>query len=121
MNYTINKNHNNRLAGSIKTVIGITRVNKAVARAITIYFLLVFSASQVHAEGDYQLKTLFEPDKYTLMAEAKGRVVIYDGLDSETVNRALDEEFDRIDNMMFVRIYHKVDDGEDYVEDDGCD
>ena len=47
--------------------------------------------------------------------------MIYDGLDNNTIERALDKHFDRIDNMMFVRIHHVDDDGEDYDEDDGCD
>ncbi|MGB7930825.1 MAG: hypothetical protein WCH04_01135 [Gammaproteobacteria bacterium] len=40
------------------------------------------------------------------------------------VERALDERFDRIEHMMFVRNRQSSsdddDDGEGYVEDDGC-
>lgn len=50
--------------------------------------------------------------------------MIYDGLDNAMVERALDEQFDRIEHMMFVRNRQSSsdddDDGEGYVEDDGC-
>ena len=42
-------------------------------------------------------------------------------LDSETVNRAMDEQFDRIDNMMFVRTRYVEASGDHYIDDDGCD
>ena len=61
------------------------------------------------------------PSEITLKAEAKGRVMIYDGLTSKTISKAMDEQFNRIENMMFVRIIHEQDNGEYYVEDDGCD
>jgi hypothetical protein len=64
---------------------------------------------------------LFEPPESMLLAEARGRVMIYDGLHSKTVNLAMDEQFDRIDNMMFTRIHHVEDNGEIEIEDDGCD
>jgi len=47
--------------------------------------------------------------------------MIYDGLTSNTVDKAMDEQFNRIEHMMFVRIVHEQDNGEYYVEDDGCD
>ncbi len=47
--------------------------------------------------------------------------MIYGGMDNETVERAMDEQFNRIDNMMFTRIHHVRDNGEEYVDDDGCD
>ena len=46
--------------------------------------------------------------------------MIYDGLDEEVVERALDEQFDRIEHMMFTRIHHAGPDGTVSVEDDGC-
>jgi hypothetical protein len=78
---------------------------------------------------DIELRRLFEPTKSELEEEAEGRVYIYDGLHDKDVERAMEEEFDRIDGMMFIR-EKKTDDkgevlkdpetGEDLVEDDGC-
>lgn len=82
--------------------------------------LLVFGSTPAFANDSYQLKMLFTPSSSMLKAEARGRIMIYDGLDIETVNRAMNEQFDRIDNMMFVRIHHTHDDEEQLVEDDGC-
>ena len=47
--------------------------------------------------------------------------MIYDGLDNTVVERALDEHFDRIEQMMFVRTRHTEPDGGVSYEDDGCD
>ena len=82
--------------------------------------LLILGSSTAFANDSYQLMMLFTPTHSMLKAEARGRIMIYDGLDIETVNRAMNEQFDRIDNMMFVQIHHPQDDGEQTVEDDGC-
>ena len=82
--------------------------------------LLALSATSTFAENSFYEKTLFSPSDSMLKAESRGRIMIYDGMDNETVNRAMDEQFDRIDNMMFTRIHHVQDDGEEYVDDDGC-
>ena len=55
-----------------------------------------------------------------LLAEAKGRVTIYDGQEHRVVDRALDTQFHRIENMMFVRTRETSPDGEESIEDDGC-
>jgi hypothetical protein len=82
---------------------------------------VMFLATLSAAAGDsYQKNVLFSPHQSQLRAEAKGRVMIYDGLESRVVDRAMDEQFDRIDNMMFIRIRHASEDGDYYVEDDGC-
>jgi len=88
--------------------------------SLIVMVLLVASAS-VHAIDDYQLKVLFTPSETNLEAEFKGRVMIYDGLKSETVDLAMNEQFGRIDNMMFVRTQYIQESGEYEVEDDGCD
>jgi hypothetical protein len=72
------------------------------------------------AEDSYQLSVLFSPSKSVLQAEARGRVMIYDELDTADVERAFDEQFDRIEHMMFTRIRHSEPDGNVSVEEDGC-
>mgnify|MGYP001828891103 CR=1 FL=1 len=107
--------------GNVNRVAGTKRVKFSVFSAITINTLLVLANMPAQAVDNYQYNALFSPSDYTLEAEAKGRVMIYDGLASKTVDRAMNEQFNRIDNMMFVRIIHEQDNGEYYVEDDGCD
>lgn len=82
--------------------------------------LLALSTTSTFAENSFYEKTLFTPSDSMLKAESRGRIMIYDGMDNETVNRAMDEQFDRIDNMMFTRIHHVHDNGEEYIDDDGC-
>jgi hypothetical protein len=86
--------------------------------------LLGLGASQPLLADDaldqYYRNILFNPDKALLVAESKGRVTIYDGLDSEVVDRAMDSQFDRIENMMFVGVRHTLADGS-VEEDDDCD
>jgi hypothetical protein len=86
--------------------------------------LLGLGASQPVVAGDaldqYYRDILFNPSESLLRAEARGRVTIYDSLDSEVVDRALDEQFSRIENMMFVGIRHTLPDGSVEADDD-CD
>ena len=72
------------------------------------------------ADDGFQGNALFNPSRALLLAEARGRVMIYDGLDNAEVERALDEQFERIEHMMFTRTRHTGPDGEVSVEDDGC-
>lgn len=78
----------------------------------------------------WQMKRLFQPSQADLGSEAKGRVMIYDGLTDRAVARALDQQFDRVDSMMFTRIVVTDEDGAPrrdpdsgavVHEDDGCD
>jgi len=72
-------------------------------------------------DGSYQLGLLFDPSDSQLRAESRGRVMIYDRLDSEDVDRALETQFDRIEHMMFTRTRSEQPDGKGIVEDDdGC-
>jgi hypothetical protein len=84
-------------------------------------------AQQAVAAGEndrYQYNALFNPAEAQLRAEDRGRVMIYDGLDNEVVERALDEQFERIEHMMFVRTRQTKSDEEggeeDNGDDDGC-
>ena len=72
------------------------------------------------AEDSYQKRVLFSPGPEILRAEAAGRVMIYDGLSNQTVEKALDDQFGRIENMMFIRTVYTLQNGEEEVDDD-CD
>ena len=74
------------------------------------------------ADDGFQYNALFNPTPAQLKAEDRGRVMINDGLDSAVVERALDEQFDRIEHMMFVRTRQSTSDDDDeyIVEDEGC-
>ena len=72
------------------------------------------------AEDSFQMNALFSPSQAQLRAEARGHIMIYDSLDEQVVERALDEQYERIENMMFTRIRHAEPDGDVSVEDDGC-
>ncbi len=72
-------------------------------------------------EDSWQLDMLHKPTAQQTKVEQKGRVFIYDGLDNEDVEKALDDQFDRIQHMMFVGIRHRDPDGGDSSVDDDCD
>jgi hypothetical protein len=91
--------------------------------------LLAPLAQAADANDGFQYNALFNPSPAQLKAEAHGRVMIYDGLDNAVVERALDQQFGRIEHMMFTRIHEAPpkDDGtppnkggEDSSDDDGC-
>ena len=89
----------------------------------SVLLLIGFIPSIVAADNysDYQLRRLFAPTVSESAAENKGKVHIYDGLTSAQVDYALNSHFKRIDNMMFTRIVQQDEQGEEYIEDDGCD
>ena len=61
---------------------------KPVNRISTVLFLgSVLLSSAVYAADDYQTNVLLNPSPGNLLAEAKGRVMIYDGLKNETVEQ----------------------------------
>lgn len=70
--------------------------------------------------ADWQLRQLHEPSSGLLSRESDGWVTIYDGVMVSEVDRAMDQQFDRIDSMMFVRTRWPVEEGSYYEEPD-CD
>jgi len=79
------------------------------------------NSSEFVGSSAWQLHRLFEPTPQQLAQEAKGRVFIYDGLESKEVERAMDKEFDRVDSMMFIHIKKRKPTGELVSHDDsGC-
>ena len=87
-------------------------------------------ANEFESSKSWQMSRLFHPTEADLASEKKGRIMIYDGVTDKTVDRALDEHFDRIGALMFTRTIVTDDTGnplrdpetnEIVVEEDGCD
>jgi hypothetical protein len=68
--------------------------------------------------SSWNSQRLFSPSPALLTAEGKGRITIYDGLDHTVVEQAMDQQFDRIENMMFIRTKYVLPSGEVYQDDD---
>ena len=81
----------------------------------------------------WQMARLLNPTQVDQKAEENGRVMIFDRLTDREVARALDEQFDRLEHMMFTRTVVTDDSGQprkdphtgelvtESVYDDGCD
>jgi len=85
--------------------------------------MTVSSLTGVYAQDAldvWQLNALHNPGQELLRAEAKGRITIFDGIDNSDVEKALDEQFDRIGHMMFIRTRHQQEDGSLDAKDDDC-
>jgi hypothetical protein len=103
------------------------------ARALIHPLLVALSSVTLAAAAadvsDIELRRLFEPSTSERAAEAKGEIYIYEGLRDIDIQRAMDEEFGRVENMMFIRTI-KTDEtgktardpetGEAVASDDGC-
>ncbi|MCP4043868.1 MAG: hypothetical protein GY731_18250 [Gammaproteobacteria bacterium] len=96
--------------------------------------MLTFSGNCAAAASDkkiknWQLNMLFHPSTSQLKTEDKGWVSIYSEITDRDVERAMDQQFDRIEHMMFVRTVLTNDTGEAMlddsgnllIEEDGCD
>jgi hypothetical protein len=97
--------------------------------AVTALFASSLSAAAGADVSDYELRRLFEPTEAERAQEHAGRIYIYDGLRDVDIRRAMREEFERVEHMMFIR-EKRTDEhgevktnpatGEAVVEDDGC-
>lgn len=112
------------IENSVKKLIA---VNLFLAALVLVLFSLIPSTS--NAASDWQVKQLYEPSDWQLEREQRGLVNIYSGFTDRQVAMAMDTQFDRIDNMMFVNTVVTKDDGEPkrdeatgeaVTEDDGC-
>ena len=91
------------------------------AAALTaLTYLAPAQVAHAGSDEDWQLQLLFEPSEQQRLVEDKGRVVIYDGLKSKDVDKALDQHFDRIEHMMFIRTKVSAPEGGYAQVDDGC-
>ena len=93
---------------------------KNTIKTILAALVLIVSGSTIASAESYQHKVLFNPSEANLAAEERDRVMIYDGMSSEEVDLAMDQQFDRIENMMFIRTKHKQANGEFVADDDDC-
>jgi hypothetical protein len=107
----------------------IRKRHKILLAATLLASTVAHAAMSNPAIEDWQRDRLFDPTERQLKLERKGKVFIYTGLTDRDVMRALDEQFDRVDTMMFTNIIVTDDagkpkrdeeSGEVVVEDDGC-
>ncbi len=103
---------------NIRSSITKARLIAVLAIALGVHTNQVLAADDV--SHNYYENVLINPSKEVLLAEAKGRVTIYDGLEHRVVDQALYTQFKRIDNMMFVRTRETLPDGSEEIDDD-CD
>lgn len=89
--------------------------------AVGIVFILTGQTELIaDPSTDWELQHLHAPADALLQAERRGRITIYDSVSVTDVDKALDDQFDRIDSMMFVRTVYPMPDGDFYADDD-CD
>ena len=77
-----------------------TQILSGMLPAVLAGFTAVAGADEDRMRN-WQLSLLFSPGDHQLQVEDRGRVMIYDGLLDADVSRALDEQFERVEHMMF--------------------
>jgi hypothetical protein len=94
--------------------------NKTTHRTFAAILIGASIAGQVQADSmSWQEQRLLKPTIHQLAAERRGQVMIYDQMDAELVDEAIDAEFGRMQHMMFIRTQHRAPDGT-VDEDDDC-
>lgn len=86
--------------------------------------LFVVLQSDVFAETLYSQideRLLLNPNPLLVKQERAGKVIIYDRVREEIIHNALDNNFARIENMMFINTLVEEDDGDLQIEEDDCD
>lgn len=124
----------------MQTSITFSTLNRLITITIALYFATLSNVTFANEDNQiefalldstnkWQVNHLFQPTINQRKKEQQdGQIMIYDGLRDTTVAKALDSNFDRIQNMMFTRVVvtklsgqPEVDDfGNAVVEDDGC-
>ncbi|MDH5600437.1 MAG: hypothetical protein OEY78_03930 [Gammaproteobacteria bacterium] len=125
----------------MQTSTTISTVNRLMTITAAIYFVTLsnltladeneqLDLALLDSTDKWQVNRLFQPTESQKKKEQQdGQIMIYDGLRDTTIAKALDSNFDRIQNMMFTRVVvtrlsgqPEVDEfGNAVVEDDGCD
>lgn len=108
-------------------------INMAAACINCIVITILTSTTALAADtqkiDSYQQNALFQPSNNQLARESQGLVYIYDGLTDKTIDKAMDDQPDRIKSMMFVNTKRSdengnplrdTETGEILVEDDDC-
>ncbi len=104
-----------------------TALTRYALALVTAWVLTPCAASDI---DDWQIERLLSPTEAQRAQDAAQKVFIYDGLTDRTVERVMDEQFPRIQSMMFTRVVvtdtegepvKDPDTGEVVVEEDGCD
>jgi len=90
----------------------------------------VFYSNVAKSSDNWQMMRLFHPTPAALASEMEGKIIIYSGLTDNDVDQAMEENFNRIHAMMFVKTISTdasgsplidPETGEPVIEDDGCD
>jgi hypothetical protein len=91
--------------------------------------LIATTAGSADELRDIELRRLFDPTPAELRAEQAAGIYIYDGLRDTDIEHAMQEEFDRVESMMFIRVKRPIPQGKSnekpdndvvYVQDDDC-
>ena len=93
---------------------------RGTAAMLTYLCTIGLSIASTSDAGDWNRNQVLNPSAGQLRAEQRGRVAIYDDLYESKLDEALNTQFGRIENMMFVRVIHTTPKGDEWAEDD-CD
>ena len=110
------------------------KLEKGCFAYVTMFLLAISSSSasseELAAVDVWQNNALLDPSESILERERSGVVMIYDGITDSEIERVMQEQFNRIEAMMFVNVVQTDEAGEVLRDpatnqaldfDDGCD
>jgi hypothetical protein len=105
------------------------RATTLLTTTVLLFGALNAVVSPASAANAWQEKQLYQPSEQQLAREESGAVTILSGFTDREVVAALDQQFDRVEHMMFINTVvtdhsgeakQDEDTGKPVVEDDGC-
>ena len=106
------------------------KIHMLVCQLILLALAGVVYSNAAKSSENWQMIRLLHPSAANLASEKKGKIIIYSGLTDKVVGKALDDNFDRIESMMFTKTIRTdatgiplrdPETGDVLIEDDGCD
>ena len=95
-------------------------VRQLIALVSVLHTTSLFAGDKRLSMEDWQVEVALSPPGYILAIEGKkDRVWILQGLRSSDIDQVMNDQFDRLEHLMFIKTRHESPNGDEWVDDEG--